>query len=229
LLKQASLEEEVLLFYYYKGNYAKCVSNIVNIYESLSKVKEEDYLMNKSGLISSEEDFAVLSSQNKENEEIMININNPQNHKEETRSLEKTKKQWLNRYINLISLISEKLTQLEFFEYIKWALSKNAFYTIDILFDSNKISKEKLDLEFINLLKLYGIDPVIFYLKKFLRNNEASDTQHHNEMINLYIIKLKLLQEALDKESPVIKEDKNSISEFYKWNKKILSKFFIYK
>ena len=27
----------------------------------------------------------------------------------------------------------------------------------------------------------------------------------------------------------VIKEDKNSISEFYKWNKKILSKFFIYK
>jgi hypothetical protein len=225
LLKQASLEEEVLLFYYYKGNYAKCISNIINIYESLCKVKEEDFLINKNSSISVDEDFSLMTNSNKENDENSFHSSIPLV-QPETRSLEKTKKQWLTRYINLISLISEKLTQLEFFEYLKWALSKNPIYTIEILFDTNKISKEKLDLEFINLLKLYGIDPVIFYLKKFLKNNKASDTSHHNEMINLYIIKLKLLQEALEKESPSHSEirEREVISEYYKWNKKILSK-----
>lgn len=229
LLKGASLEEEVLLFYYYKGNYAKCISNIINIYESLCKVKEEDFtgVINKNSSISNsvDEDFSLMTNSNKENDENSFHSSIPLV-QPEIRSLEKTKKQWLTRYINLISLISEKLTQVEFFDYLKWALSKNPIYTIEILFDTNKISKEKLDLEFINLLKLYGIDPVIFYLKKFLKNNQASDTTHHNEMINLYIIKLKLLQEALDKENPSSTEirEREIISEYYKWNKKILSK-----
>jgi hypothetical protein len=208
LLKQSNQEEDILLFYYYKGNYTKCIHNIINIYERLVQSSGES----ESSSNTEEESYKEIHT--------IENLNLISPHL----SLEKIKSQWLSRYINLISLISENLSLNDYFEYLKWALSQNPFKTIDILFEINKLSKTNLDLEFINLLKLFGIDPVIFYLKIFLKNNQDSNTMHHNEMINLYTIKLKLLQEALERE--VEQSGKNSASNslFYKWTKKIVSK-----
>lgn len=188
LLKEFDLEEEFLLFHYYKGNYTKCITNIVNIYENLSKNSSES--------------------------------------QEENENLNKLRSKWLGRYINLVSLMGEKLNQMEFYEYLKWALSKNSFLTIETLMEINKISRENLDLDFINLLKLFGIDPVIFYIKKFLKNKDACNALHHNEMINLYTIKIKLLQEAIEKEAGSNNNNSNQ-NEFYKWNKKLISKCLI--
>jgi hypothetical protein len=191
MLKDLHLEEEILLFYFHKGNYAKCISNIISIYENIDSEK----------LLSSDIDKALG-----------VKVEDSSDHS--NRSIEKTKSQWFSRYINLVSVIADKISPIEFNEYIKWALSKNAFTTIDILFYNKNISKDKLDIDLINLLNGFGIDPVIYYLKIFIKSNPHDNPSHHNEMINLYIIKIKLLLETLEKET----------SNTIKWNKKILSK-----
>jgi hypothetical protein len=196
MLKELNLEEEILLFYFYKGNYAKCISNIVSIYDNINSANNSEDL----GCEFDKE----------------LNIHTDDN--DRSSSVDKIKTQWFSRYINLISLISDKISPLEFHEYIKWALSKNPFKTINTLFENSKISKEKLDLDFINLLKTYGIDPVIYYLKHFIKNSNENST-HHNEMINLYTIKLKLLIETMEKE---MNDNPNKKENFYKWNKKIM-------
>jgi len=273
ILKELNLEEEILLFYYYKGNYSKCINNIITIYESLDKISTEDLAEEEQNLDTAELDLGynrnnILNYNLAKLDENSSNTssNDNSNYNEHTYtnnnrnsitdnlgavknrvSLEKIKTQWLSRYVNLISIIGDKMTTLEFYEYVKWALSKNHMKTIDILFENGKISKEKLDMDFINLLKINGIDPVIHYLKKFLIISDTGneDVAHHNEMINLYTIKLKLLLEVVEKET---KQSENSIisnseikssinvsnMNLYRWNKKILSNnlkliyFFLY-
>jgi hypothetical protein len=197
MLKEQHLEEEILLFYFHKGNYAKCISNIISIYDNIDSETKISSDIDKELNIKLED----------------LNTNDLSG----VKTIDKVKSQWLSRYINLISVISDKISPIEFNEYIKWALSRNAFKTIDILFENKKISKEKLDIDFINLLNGFGIDPVIYYLKTFIKNNPNDNPSHHNEMINLYIIKMKLLVEALEKET----------TDQVKWNKKILSKSLI--
>ena len=50
---------------------------------------------------------------------------------------------------------------------------------------------------------------------------------HHNEMISLYTIKIKLLNETKEKELKELKESKEMelyhLSNVYKWNRKIIS------
>ena len=76
---------------------------------------------------------------------------------------------------------------------------------IDFLFLNKKISNTKLDENFIKLLKSYGVDPIIYYLEKFshLEGNEAES----NEMINLYVIKIKLLSEQNQEENEDFKNN----------------------
>ena len=64
-----------------------------------------------------------------------------------------------------------------------------------------------------------------------MNQSDSGDRIHHNEMINLYTIKLKLLLEAVEKEShtrgSLINVSTNNMPSnlnFYKWNKKIISK-----
>ena len=53
-------------------------------------------------------------------------------------------------------------------------------------------------MEMINLLKNYGIDPVIYYFFSFIQKNTSKDSENYNEIVNLYTIKLKLLLENFE-------------------------------
>lgn len=287
MLSDINLEEEILLYYYCKGNYTKCINNIITIYERINttnKIKhkqneenEEDEdeqtevndndnnnineatttTNNNNKVHSNNNNSDVNSNKHSDTEDDNDNMNNIQlgilditedyisnnnnndndshisselgvyandidyynennifdndniNTKSSNINIEKTK--WLIIYINLICKISTKISQFEFSEYLKWALEKNSSKTIDLLIANSVISSKKIDESFIKTIKPYGIDPIIYYLKKFvhLEGNE----QQTNEMINLYTIKIKLLQEAQDNE-------KDSHSTF-KWAHKI--------
>lgn len=156
-----------------------------------------------------------------------LNLNKSQNIKEnlQLKNIDRIKSQWFIRYINLINLISPKIQKIELMEYMKWALSKNAYKTIDILFENNIISKTKIENDFLDILKPFGIDSVIYYLKFILGNNKIEEPTHQNEIINLYTLKLKLLYESLEKEDPLI-SDYNE--HFKDCKNKIKSNYFIY-
>ena len=343
LLQSSDLDEEILLFYYYKGNYSKCLNKIVSIYDSLEKIdfeknnlideislqkfdklknleypnkdlnsnenielpltviniskpklkqdfinqkirkkeKNEQFLdlknlqktisfeklgynmnvennvkfINKEALLDNTEDlendnisnnnfsdneknnsfkkqenFHENSIEENKNSEIftlkiddtILKNNNITKENNNLKNIDKIKNQWFIRYINLINLISTKIKRMELMEYIKWALSKNSFKTVDILLENKIISTGKIENEFLDILKPFGIDAVIYYLKFILGNNKIEDASHQNEIINLYTLKLKLLYESLQK------EDYSNFNEsFFICKKKILSKFYL--
>ena len=187
-----NLEEEILLYYYYRGNYCLCINTIISIYNNLEK-KDKN-----------ENDVEDLSKDNDLDKEIFMKLNNSfQNTLNESLSenlgkVEKLKEKWFIRYLNLILIVSDKISHFEYTEYTKWALMKNPFNTIDLLFEYKKLSTEKLDMEMINLLKNYGIDPVIYYFFSFIQKNTSKDSENYNEIVNLYTIKLKLLLENFE-------------------------------
>ncbi len=139
------------------------------------------------------------------------------------KNINKIKNQWFVRYINLINLISPKIQKIELMEYMKWALSKNAYKTIDILFENKIISNTKIENDFLEILKPFGIDAVIYYLKYILGNNKIEDPTHQNEIINLYTLKLKLLYESLQKEDLLITDYNEYFKEYKKKIKSIFS------
>ena len=65
----------------------------------------------------------------------------------------------------------------------------NSFDTIDLLIYYKIIDDQKVNYSFIDLLKPYGLDPIIYYFGKFtsLEGGKAES----NEIINLYSIKIK--------------------------------------
>lgn len=150
-------------------------------------IKIDDTILKKNSNVSSSKNLL-----NKENSQL--------------KNIDKIKNQWFIRYINLINLISPKIQKIELMEYMKWALSKNAYRTIDILFENKIISNSKIENDFLEILKSFGIDAVIYYLKFILGNNKIEEPTHQNEIINLYTLKLKLLYESLEKEDPLIRD-----------------------
>jgi hypothetical protein len=187
-----NLEEEILLYYYYRGNYCLCINTIINIYNNLEKKDKND------------KDLEDLSKDNDLDKEIFIRLNNSyQNTLNESINdnlgkIDKLKEKWFIRYLNLILIVSDKISEFEYNEYTKWALLKNPYKTIDLLFEYKKLSTEKLDMEIIGLLKNYGIDPVIYYFFSFIQKNTSKDSENYNEIVNLYTIKLKLLIENFE-------------------------------
>jgi hypothetical protein len=187
-----NLEEEILLYYYYRGNYCLCINTIISIYNNLEK-KDKN-----------EKDVEDLSKDNDLDKEICIRLNSSIHNTlndsltENVCKVEKLKEKWFTRYLNLILIVSDKISGFEYTEYTKWALMKNPFKTIDLLFEYKKLSTEKLDMEIINLLKIFGIDPVIYYFFSFIQKNTSKDSENYNELVNLYTIKLKLLFENFE-------------------------------
>ena len=195
ILNEMKLEEEILLYYYCKENYDKCITSIIEIYNEIDDKKEIDTQENYEGGKENLTSNISLSSDGSDdgNKSDSSNNDNINNRNLFTKKIESTKEKWLDTYITLICKISKKLSQFEFDSYLKWALEKNSLKTIDFLFINKKISNTKIDENFIKILKAYGVDPVIYYLEKF--SNLEGNESESNEMINLYVIKIKLLSE----------------------------------
>ena len=49
-----------------------------------------------------------------------------------------------------------------------------------------------IESDFLEILKPFGIDSVIYYLKYILSNSKIEDSSHQNEIINLYKLSWKL-------------------------------------
>ena len=209
LLKEINLNSLILLYYYSKGNYGKCFYYINSFYDSSpSDEKNEkiqyDYLF----------DDKLSSNKSRENKPKKINTDG-----------DKNKAYWFKTYIYLISKIFSKLSEKEFCERIKWALTNNSLDTIDLLINYKIIDDKKINYSFIDLLKPYGLDPIIYYFGKFtsLEGGKAES----NEIINLYSIKIKLLSqenESKDKEKEgkfiqEIEETRNKLCKFLIVNK----------
>lgn len=202
LLSEIKLESEILLYYYCRGDYQKCLSSISSIYDSINDQDTKDEEKNPYDIIDDS------SNGNYDGEELNKSYSNDEyddgdeendNENEEVEKKAKkysksSKKQWLICYIKLICKIKDRITQMEFDEYLKWSLDKNSLLTTDKLIENGIISDEKIDEKFVEILKEKGIDPVIHYLQKFV-NQENNETQS-DEMVNLFTIKINLLQEA---------------------------------
>ena len=176
LLKEINLNNQVILYYYYKGNYNKCISYLTSFYE----ISPDDNDSNESN-DSKEPDIF-------NEKKVISDINNQK----------ETKSYWFNVYFHLLSKILSKLSGLEFDSFIKWALEKNSHVTIDKLIQYKIINDKKINEPFINILKPYGIDPIIYYFGKF-SSLEGSENES-NEIINLYILKIKYINEEKSSE-----------------------------
>lgn len=211
LLSEIKLESEILLYYYCGGDYQKCLSSISSIYDSINEQDIKDEEKNPYDIIDDS------SNGNYDGEELNQSYSNDEyddgeedDDEEENEGIEKktkkysksSKKQWLICYIKLICKIKDRITQMEFNEYLKWSLDKNSLLTTDKLIENGIISNEKIDENFVAILKEKGIDPVIHYLQKFV-NQENNETQS-DEMVNLFTIKINLLQEASLKQPSLV-------------------------
>lgn len=193
-----------------ENNLIKIDDNLV-ANDQTEKNKNDDFIIKI-------DDTILKKNTNSNSNKIALVKENPQ-----LKNIDKIKNQWFIRYINLINLISPKIQKIELMEYMKWALSKNAYKTIDILFENKIISNTKIETDFLEILKPFGIDAVIYYLKFILGNNKVEEPTHQNEIINLYTLKLKLLYESLEKEDPLIRD----YNEHFKdCKKKIKSKIY---
>lgn len=189
-------------------------SKNINIKE---EVKNSDFVIkvDKTILSNNSNNITNLARQN--------SLSKAHNQSTKVKNIEKMKNQWFIRYINLINLISPKIQKVELMEYMKWALAKNALRTIDILFENKIISNSKIENDFLEILKPFGIDAVIYYLKFILGNNKIEEPSHQNEIINLYTLKLNLLYQSLEKDDNIIS---NFNEHFHTCKKKIKSILF---
>ena len=184
LLKEINLNSLILLFYYTKGNYDECFSFIISFYDKASSDEKNekiqyDYIFDDK-----------LSSSNKSHDSKLRKIDTDE---------EKNKSYWFKTYIYLISKIFSKLSEKEFCSRIKWALTTNSYDTIDLLIYYKIINEQKINYSFIDVLKPFGLDPIIYYFGKF--TSLKGGITESNEIINLYSIKIKLLdQENKSKE-----------------------------
>ena len=227
LLDEENIQETKILFYYYKENYEKCINCIIEIYDNLNDFEEQNNNINENhnnfnNLIenlNNKNNFFKFNNNNNEN--FNFNNNNFNNNFNNDDyfffvflSSKNTKKNYLIKYLNLICKIRPKISEFEFNSYLKWALEKNSFETIDILISNKTISNKKIDENFIKILKNFGIDSIIYYLQNFslLEGNENQS----NEMINLYVIKIKLLNEENSNEKYYenIQKTRNELSNF---------------
>ena len=207
LLKENNLNSLILLFYYCKGNYDQCFSQIISFYDSAPNDDKEDN-------IQYDYFFDDKKSSNRSKDNKLKKIETDE---------EKNKSYWFNTYIYLISKIFSKLSESEFRTRIKWAITNNSYDTIDLLIYYKIIDEQKINYSFIDLLKPYGLDPIIYYFGKFT-SLQGGKTES-NEIINLYSIKIKLLdQENKTKEKEgkfnnEIEETRNKLCKFLIVNK----------
>ena len=182
LLKESNLNSLILLFYYTKGNYDECFACIKSFYDKAPS-DEKNEKIQYDNIFDDK-----LSNKSKDN--TIKNIDTDE---------EKNKSYWFKTYIYLISKIFSKLSEKEFCSRIKWALTNNSYDTIDLLIYYKIINEQKINYSFIDVLKPFGLDPIIYYFGKF--TSLKGGTTESNEIINLYSIKIKLLdQENKSKE-----------------------------
>ena len=206
LLKEINLNSLILLFYYSKGDYDQCFSCIISFYDSAPNDDKNENLQYDIF-------FDDKKSSNKSKDSKLKKIDTDE---------DKNKSYWFKTYIYLISKISSKLSP-EMCSRIKWALTNNSYDTIDLLIYYKIINDQKINYDFINILKPYGLDPIIYYFGKF--SSLQGGKTESNEIINLYSIKIKLLdQENKTKEKEgkfktQIEETRNDLSKFLITNK----------
>ena len=177
LLKEIKLNSLILLYYYSKSNYDQCFSHIISFYDS-SPLDE------KNDIIQYDCFFDDNRSSNKSKDNKLQKIDTDE---------DKNKSYWFKTYIYLISKIFSTLSEKEFCDKIKWALSNNSYDTIDLLIYYKIIGDKYINFAFIEILRPFGLDPIIYYIGKFssLEGGKAQST----EIINLYSIKIKLLDQ----------------------------------
>jgi len=208
LLKESNLNSLVLLFYYSKGDYEQCFSCIKSFYDSApadDKGENVQYDVFFDDKLSSNKSKGSDKSKRIDTDE------------------EKNKSYWFKTYIYLISKIFSKISENEFCSRIKWAMTNNSYETIDLLIYYKIIDDQKINYSFIELMKPYGLDPIIYYFGKF--SSLYGGKTESNEIINLYSIKIKLLdQENKTKEKEgkfkkEIEETSNQLCRFLINNK----------
>jgi hypothetical protein len=83
LLQNSNLDEEILLFYYYKGNYSKCLNKIISIYDSLEKIEiQKGKKLDKDKNFNKKNKTKLNSNSNNnniDNNKVSINFTNPKN------------------------------------------------------------------------------------------------------------------------------------------------------
>ena len=133
--------------------------------------------------------------------------------------IEHPKSYWFQTYIYLISKIKNKLSKEEFNKNLKWILKENCCKSIDLLFKYKIINNKKVDYDFIDILNPYGLDSIIHYFSIF--SNLKEGKAESNEIINLYSIRIKLLnaENMENKFKKEIKETRNKLCIFLIKNK----------
>jgi len=208
LLKENNLNNLILLFYFSKENYEQCFSNIISFFGKSSFDSNDDCESNK------------INDNNIFDEDLYINKNSEVNTIINTLSeIEKPKSYWFQTYIYLISKIKNKLSKEDFNKNLQWALKENCCKSIDLLLKYKIINNKKVDYDFIDLLNPYGLDAIIHYFSVF--SNLKEGKAESNEIINLYSIKIKLLnaENSENKFKQEINETRNKLCKFLIKNK----------
>ena len=208
LLKENNLNNLILLFYFSKENYEQCFNHIISFFEkSLLDSNNEQEINKINGNIIFDENLYL-----NKNSEIDIIINT-------LSEIEHPKSYWFQTYIYLISKIKNKLSKEEFIKNLKWALKENCCKSIDLLFKYKIINNKKVDYDFIDILNPYGLDSIIHYFSIF--SNLKEGKAESNEIINLYSIRIKLLnaENMENKFKKEINETRNKLCTFLIKNK----------
>ena len=209
LLNAYHLQNLILLFYFSKGLYEQCFTSIISFYEDAPINNSKDFDINSTNDNEIFDDIIYLNK-NRDNNSKLISTLSEEN---------KPKSYWFQTYIYLISKIYINLSQEEFKNKIQWSLKENSCKTIDLLLQYKIINNKKVDYSFIDLLNPYGLDSIIHYFSIF--SNLKGGKTESNEIINLYSIKIKLLN-AENTENKFIKEineTRNKLSIFLIKNK----------
>ena len=209
LLKEVKLNSLILLYYYTKGDYEQCFSSIISFYDSAP-------IDDKNDKIQYDYIFDDKISSNKSKGSKLKEIDTDE---------EKNKSYWFKTYIYIISKIFSKLSETEFCSRIKWALTSNSYDTIDLLIYYKIIDDKKINYSFIDLLKPFGLDPIIYYFGKF-SSGQGGKTES-NEIINLYSIKIKLLDQENNKKEEKAKAKDSTIINQIEETRNELCKFLI--
>ena len=209
LLNAYHLQNLILLFYFSKRLYEQCFTSIISFYEAAPLDNSKDLDINSTNDNEIFDDIIYLNK-NRDNNSKLISTLSEEN---------KPKSYWFQTYIYLISKIYINLSQEEFKNKIQWSLKENSCKTIDLLLQYKIINNKKVDYSFIDLLNPYGLDSIIHYFSIF--SNLKGGKTESNEIINLYSIKIKLLN-AENTENKFIKEineTRNKLGKFLIKNK----------